>query len=188
MRRLWNGPNLLSLGRILLIPLIIIFMNVDRIAFAWLAAGCFALAGVTDVIDGILARQRQDTTEVGYFLDPLADKILYQSILVTLVTLDHVPSWVVIAIMLILSREISIGALLGMAFKQGMNLSHSLLDKYCNLVQFIAILSILLYKTEILDFLLPLGLTLLVITVMISLSSALKYSVVFARKMTKVSP
>ncbi|MDR6302770.1 cardiolipin synthase [Nitrobacter vulgaris] len=95
-------PNIITLGRILLVPVLIwaIASNQMEIAFA-----IFVVAGVSDAVDGFLAKRFNMASELGALLDPLADKALLVSIFVTLGILGAVPIWLVI---LVVSRDIMI--------------------------------------------------------------------------------
>ena len=97
-----NIPNLISLARILLVPVIVwaIASNEMQVAF-----GLFVLAGLSDLVDGFLAKQFRMATELGAYLDPLADKAMLVSIYVTLGIVEAVPRWLVI---LVVSRDIMI--------------------------------------------------------------------------------
>ena len=97
-----NIPNLISLARILLVPVIVwaIASNEMQVAF-----GLFVVAGMSDLVDGFLAKQFRMATELGAYLDPLADKAMLVSIYVTLGIVEAVPRWLVI---LVVSRDIMI--------------------------------------------------------------------------------
>jgi cardiolipin synthase (CMP-forming) len=95
-------PNLITLGRILLVPIVVwaITAGEMRIAFA-----LFVAAGVSDLVDGFLAKRFGMTTELGAYLDPLADKAMLVSIYITLGIAEAIPRWLVI---LVVSRDIMI--------------------------------------------------------------------------------
>jgi len=97
-----NIPNLISLARILLVPVIVwaIASNEMQVAF-----GLFVVAGLSDLVDGFLAKQFRMATELGAYLDPLADKAMLVSVYVTLGIVEEVPRWLVI---LVVSRDIMI--------------------------------------------------------------------------------
>jgi cardiolipin synthase len=97
-----NVPNLITICRILLVPLTIWLILSDAHAIAF---GVFVLAGLTDAVDGFLARRFQLQTELGAMLDPIADKALLVSIFVALGALGHLPAWLVI---LVVTRDILI--------------------------------------------------------------------------------
>jgi len=97
-----NLPNLITIGRILLVPLTIWLIVSDDFLLAFLV---FIIAGVSDGVDGFLARRYKLHTELGRYLDPLADKLLLVSIYVTLGFQRHLPPWLVI---LVVSRDVMI--------------------------------------------------------------------------------
>lgn len=104
-----NTPNKLSLMRILLVPPFIAFMLIDAIPFNYLwALILFAVASLTDMIDGKLARKYNLITDFGKFLDPLADKILVTSALICMVELGWAASW---AVAIIVAREFAVSGL-----------------------------------------------------------------------------
>lgn len=100
-------PNLITLGRILLVPVIVWAISSGQMTIAFVL---FVIAGVSDAADGFLAKRFGMGTEIGKMLDPLADKALLVSIYVTLGIADAIPRWLVI---LVVSRDIMIiGAVL----------------------------------------------------------------------------
>jgi cardiolipin synthase (CMP-forming) len=97
-----NLPNLLSLIRILLIPVFII-MIMNHL-FGW-ALITFAVAGITDGLDGLIARLTHQRTELGAYLDPIADKLLLTSAFVTLAIIEIIPNWLTV---IVISRDVII--------------------------------------------------------------------------------
>ena len=97
-----NIPNSLTLGRIVLVPLVVWLIITDEMLAAFLV---FLLAGMSDAADGFLAKRYGWRTELGAYLDPIADKALLGSIYVTLGLAGHLPAWLVIAVV---SRDILI--------------------------------------------------------------------------------
>ncbi len=97
-----NIPNALTLFRILLVPLLVILLleGQDQAAFF-----CFLAAGVSDGLDGFLARVLKQKTRLGAFLDPIADKLLLTTSFVTLAVLGNMPSWLAV---LVVSRDVII--------------------------------------------------------------------------------
>lgn len=98
-----NIPNLITLGRILLVPIVV--WAIATPGTMWIAFVLFLAAGVSDAVDGYLAKRLQMTTELGAYLDPLADKALIVSIYLTLGINNLIPRWLVI---LVVSRDILI--------------------------------------------------------------------------------
>jgi len=97
-----NLPNLLTLMRVLLIPLFVILI-INRV-FGW-ALVTFAVAGITDAVDGLIARVTGQRTELGAYLDPIADKLLLSSAFVTLAIIELIPSWLTV---IVVARDIII--------------------------------------------------------------------------------
>jgi cardiolipin synthase len=95
-------PNLITVGRILLVPVVVWAIASGQMLFAFLL---FLAAGVSDAVDGFLAKRFGMTSEIGAYLDPLADKVLIVSIYVSLGIVDALPRWLVI---LVVSRDILI--------------------------------------------------------------------------------
>ncbi len=95
-------PNLITLGRILLVPIVIWAISAGEMSVAF---GLFLLAGISDAVDGFLAKRFGMRTELGGYLDPLADKAMLVSIFVALAAIEAVPRWLVI---LVVSRDIMI--------------------------------------------------------------------------------
>ena len=108
MKLTW--PNLLTLLRIALIPVIVL---VFFLPYAWsppVTCAIFALAGITDWLDGYLARRFNESSAFGQFLDPVADKLMVTTALVLLLTYDQT-WWLALAVIIIIGREITISAL-----------------------------------------------------------------------------
>jgi CDP-diacylglycerol--glycerol-3-phosphate 3-phosphatidyltransferase len=112
-----NVPNALSAARIALVPVLIwVLFAETNYDGSMLAAALFAIASITDVVDGHLARTRGLVTEVGKVLDPLADKLMVVSVLLSLVVLGQAPFW---AVGLILGREVAVSVLRSRASRRG---------------------------------------------------------------------
>ncbi len=97
-----NIPNVITLGRVILVPVIFWLLVVGNTKLAFFA---FVIAGISDAVDGFLAKRWNLQTELGSYLDPLADKLLIVSIYVALGVAAKLPSWLVIAVV---SRDILI--------------------------------------------------------------------------------
>jgi CDP-diacylglycerol--glycerol-3-phosphate 3-phosphatidyltransferase len=110
-----NVPNVLTVFRILLVPVLVAAM-LSEFASDTLAAGVFIVASFTDALDGWLARRAKSESNFGKLMDPLADKLLVTSALVSLVALDRVQAWVA---MVIIAREFAVTGLRQMAVEQG---------------------------------------------------------------------
>lgn len=110
LRLIMNIPNLLTLFRIILIPVCVGVYYLPQVWAPWLAAAIFSAAAITDWFDGYLARKLGQMTPFGAFLDPVADKLIVAAALVALVE-SHASFWMTLPAIVIIGREIVISAL-----------------------------------------------------------------------------
>jgi cardiolipin synthase (CMP-forming) len=136
---MYNLPNLLTLSRIAAIPLVVLLMYIPGPWGAWSAATVYALACITDWLDGHIARQRQLQSDFGRFLDPIADKLLVAAILLVLVAQQQIAGVMVVAALIILGREILVSGL--REFLAGLRISVpvSRLAKWKTAIQMVAL-------------------------------------------------
>jgi CDP-diacylglycerol--glycerol-3-phosphate 3-phosphatidyltransferase len=139
---LFNVPNLLSLSRILSVPVFIVLMLEPNPLRALIAGIVFGLASATDWLDGYLARKWGQVTRIGKLLDPIADKILIMSALVILVEIrsDVVHAWIAIVI---IGREFAVTGLRAMAASDGIVIPAETVGKYKVGAQITAVLCLL---------------------------------------------
>ncbi len=104
-------PNLLTLSRIAAIPVIVVLLYFEGPMTRWIACLVFIAAGVTDYLDGYLARNRAEVSSIGRFLDPIADKLLVAAVLLMLVANGSIIGLVVLPALIILCREILVSGL-----------------------------------------------------------------------------
>jgi len=151
---LWTAPNVLTLVRVAIVPLIV-YLLTDPGRIAGLAAAVlFFFAALTDYLDGYLARKRGIVTTLGKFLDPLADKLLVVSGLIMLAAMPcgpggadaacdpRVPAWVVV---LIVGRELAVTGLRSIAATEGITLGAEELGKYKTIFQIFALIGLLIH-------------------------------------------
>ena len=94
-----NLPNKLTILRTVLIPFFLVAMLWDAVPYGnWIALAIFAVASITDMLDGMIARKYNLVTNFGKFMDPLADKLLVCSAMIAFVELERIPCWIVIVI------------------------------------------------------------------------------------------
>ena len=136
---LFNLPNLLTLSRILAVPLIMGAFYMDRPFGMYIAFVLFVVAGITDFFDGYLARSTGAVSKLGQFLDPIADKLMVGAILMMLVWDQTVDGVHVIAAIIILSREILVSGLREFLAGTEVSVPVSQLAKWKTAVQMIAI-------------------------------------------------
>ncbi len=136
-----NLPNALTLLRMFLVPLLVVVLLTRVEGHAYLGAGIFGLAVLTDYLDGYFARRRNEVTRLGILLDPLADKLLIAAALLSLVEMGLVPAWMV---MIILARELAVTALRNVAAGKGVLIGASGLGKAKMVVQVTAVLMLML--------------------------------------------
>ena len=104
-------PNLLTYSRIVAVPVVVVLMLVERPLGNWLALGVFIAAGVTDILDGHLARAWGQQSSLGRILDPIADKLLVSAVLLMLVGVDTLQGLTLLPAAIILCREILVSGL-----------------------------------------------------------------------------
>ena len=138
---MYSLPNLLTISRIAVIPVILILMAFPGSGLAaWSAWAIFTIACITDFFDGYLARKYKDISPLGTFLDPIADKLLISALLIMLAFTDRVPGWAIPAGILILAREIFISVLREfLAGQKSISVPVSRLAKWKTVVQMIAL-------------------------------------------------
>ena len=104
-------PNLLTYSRIVAVPVVVVLMLVERPLGNWLALGVFVAAGITDILDGHLARAWGQQSSLGRILDPIADKLLVSAVLLMLVGVDTLQGLALLPAAIILCREILVSGL-----------------------------------------------------------------------------
>lgn len=136
-----NLPNLLTIGRVVIIPVVLGLMDRGTPKDCALAAIVYAAAAITDLLDGYLARRMNVVSVLGKFLDPLADKLLVMASLVYMVPMGRIPEW---AVVLLLAREISITALRSIASSEGVVIAAGEEGKAKTALQMVGILCLIL--------------------------------------------
>ena len=137
-----NVPNVLTVLRILAVPVLVVALLGETPDGDVIAAVVFALAAATDGLDGYIARRRREVTTFGKLMDPLADKLLVVAALVSLVSLERLAAWVA---MVIIARELAVTGLRSLAAEQGVVIAASWLGKAKTGLQIAAILALIAF-------------------------------------------
>jgi CDP-diacylglycerol---glycerol-3-phosphate 3-phosphatidyltransferase len=135
-----NLPNALTLLRILAVPVVVVALLGETPNGDALAAAVFALAALTDGLDGYFARSRGSVTTFGKLMDPLADKLLVTAALVSLVSLDRLEAWIA---MVIIAREVAVTILRTIAAERGIVIAASWLGKAKTVLQIAAVIALI---------------------------------------------
>lgn len=179
-----NLPNKITVSRILLIPIFMLFMLVDfnfgtvnllntDIQTSHLIGGLiFIIASITDWLDGYIARKYELITNMGKFLDPLADKLLVSAAFIILVELGSAPSWIIIVI---ISREFAVTGLRLILAGGGEVVAANQLGKIKTVTQIIAIISLLFNNIYFESIGVPFGTIMLYIALFFTVWSGVDY-------------
>ena len=179
-----NIPNFLSLLRIILVPVFVIFLIQDE---SYNALIIFVIAGLTDVLDGTMARLLNAQTKLGSYLDPIADKLLLATSFVTLAILGIIPSWLTVIVM---SRDFII--LLGIAILSLMSVTFEIkpafISKVTTALQIGTIFFALIYKAVTHDLNYNWILTLFWLTASFTVASGLVYIIRGIKIINRTNP
>jgi len=138
-----NVPIALTLVRIVLVPLVMVFLiSSDRVNVL-IAAVIFVAASLTDWLDGRIARRLNQVTKLGTLLDPVADKLLVAAAVVSLVHIDMVDVWMAVVI---IGRELAVTGLRGVALSMGIVVPASTLGKWKTATQYVAVTLLILER------------------------------------------
>ena len=182
--RAYNIPNLLTYGRILAVPLIVVCFflegRLESSDFArWTALGLFIAASITDYLDGYLARTWQQTSNIGRMLDPIADKLLVATCLMLLAAdpVETIPGWSLGAAIVILCREILVAGLREYLAELKVSVPVTQLAKWKTTIQMFAIAFLLAGPAgdKILPYTTEIGITLLWISAIVTLYTGYDY-------------
>src|SRR5262249_6436411 len=186
-----NIPNILTYARVAMIPGVLYLLDRGTKRDCVFAAIVYALAAITDVLDGFLARRLGVVSVIGKFLDPLADKLMVMACLVWLVQMGRIPAW---AVILLLSRELSVTGLRALASSEGLVIAAGETGKQKTGLQMVGILLLILgfpYQMRIMgidlgpvDTVLA-GRALVYLSLILSFASAAQYVALFASAVEK---
>jgi CDP-diacylglycerol--glycerol-3-phosphate 3-phosphatidyltransferase len=135
-----NVPNVLTVLRILLVPVLVVALTSEIKNGDTIAAIVFALASITDGLDGYIARSRKSVSTFGKVMDPIADKMLITAALIAHVSLERLAAWVA---MVIVAREFAVSSLRVAAAAEGAIIPASILGKIKTVIQVIAVMALI---------------------------------------------
>jgi CDP-diacylglycerol--glycerol-3-phosphate 3-phosphatidyltransferase len=180
-----NLPNALTVGRIFLVPLLVVVLLTKfegrlilGVRKELVGAAIFGVAALTDLLDGYLARRRKQITTLGQLMDPLADKLLIAGALISLVQMDLVLAWMAAAL---IGREFFVTVLRSLAYGKGMVIAASRLGKIKMAAEVTAILALILGQVEDLRPLHVIGIVALWVAMITAIISGIDYYRRFAR-------
>lgn len=187
----WNLPNMLTYARVAMIPGVLYLLDRGTKRDCVFAAIVYALAAITDVLDGFLARRMNVVSVIGKFLDPLADKLMVMACLVWMVQMGRMQAW---AVILLLSRELSVTGLRAIASSEGIVIAAEETGKQKTGLQMVGILCLILgypYQMRVMAIdlgpvdMVLVGRTLVYLSLILSFASAAQYVALFASAVDK---
>jgi CDP-diacylglycerol--glycerol-3-phosphate 3-phosphatidyltransferase len=137
-----NAPNLVTMGRVLLIPGVLYFLDNYSPLRSFIAALLYLISAAGDALDGYLARSRGQVSVLGKFLDPLADKLVVTAILVFMVALGRVPAWIVVVM---IARDLAVNGLRSVASAEGLVIAASEGGKIKTALQLVAVMMLIVH-------------------------------------------
>lgn len=151
-----NLPNSITVSRIFLVPLLVVVLltrfegrQIFGVPKEIVGATIFAVASLTDWLDGYLARRRKQVTTLGQVIDPLADKLLTSAAFISLVQMELAPAWMVA---IIIGREFAVTGLRSVAYARGVAMPASPMGKIKMVAQVVAILALILGHDQLRGF------------------------------------
>lgn len=167
-----NLANRITFARILLVPVFMSFLLIKIPYGSYIATAIFILAAATDGLDGYIARSRQQITNLGKFMDPLADKLLISAALISLVQMGELTAPVV---MVIVGREFIVSGIRMVAAAEGVVIAASKLGKLKTVFQIIAVVEIILKDFPFNYLHIPMGMILIWIALVLTVVSGVDY-------------
>ena len=177
IRRMKALPNILTSSRILIIPPLLYFLFIGEEWASWIALALYVYACITDFLDGYVAREMKTTSNVGKFLDPIADKLLVIAVLFSLVALDRLQGFIFLAGLTIILREVFISGLREYLGPKNIQVPVSRLAKWKTFAQMLSLGFLIMAVHS--PFWIPsffLGEVLIVIAALLSVLTAIDYT------------
>jgi len=181
-REIFNLPNIITLMRISVVPFLFILLTEPGEFWSLLLAILFAVASITDMLDGYIARKYNMITTMGKFLDPLADKLIVNTAMILMIPIGRIPAWIV-AVTII--RDLIVDGIRSIASSEGLYIQASTLGKQKTIAQLFAVTALMVWYPifGINSYLV--GMALLHIGLLLTIYSGLDYLVKFYRRARK---
>jgi CDP-diacylglycerol--glycerol-3-phosphate 3-phosphatidyltransferase len=178
-----NLANMLTVARIFAVPIIVVLLYLEHAypspVVTYSATGLFVLASLTDLADGYVARRQNIITNLGKFLDPLADKLLISSVLIMLVELNWVEAWIVVVIV---CRELAVTGMRGVAADRGVVIAADRFGKMKTIVQTVALVPLVAHYPVFGFDPAPIGVIILYVALVLTVFSGANYLYNFYKK------
>ena len=180
--RLINLPNTITMLRVGIIPVLFFLLLDPGSAWSLVIALLFILAGLTDLIDGYVARKYHIVTNIGKFLDPIADKLIVNTAMILMIPIGRIPAWIVATIII---RDFIIDGLRTIATSEGVVIDASKLGKRKTLCQIFAVSALMIHYPLFGANAHVVGMVILYIALWLTIHSGIDYVVTFYRKSNK---
>ncbi|MEI6611189.1 MAG: CDP-diacylglycerol--glycerol-3-phosphate 3-phosphatidyltransferase [Deltaproteobacteria bacterium] len=181
-REIFNLPNIITLIRISVVPFLFILLTEPGEFWSLILAILFALASITDMLDGYLARKYNMITTMGKFLDPLADKLVVNTAMILMIPIGRIPAWIV-AVTII--RDLIVDGIRSIASSEGLYIQASTLGKQKTIAQLFAVTALMVWYPLFGINSYIVGMALLYIALLLTIYSGLDYLVRFYRRARK---
>ena len=180
--RLINLPNTITMLRVGIIPVLFFLLLDPGYAWSLVIALLFILAGLTDLIDGYVARKYHIVTNIGKFLDPIADKLIVNTAMILMIPIGRIPAWIVATIII---RDFIIDGLRTIATSEGVIIEASKLGKRKTLCQIFAVSALMIHYPLFGANAHVVGMVILYIALWLTIHSGIDYIVMFYRQGNK---
>jgi len=179
-----NLPNAITLLRVGVIPVLFFLLSDPGRLWSLIIAGLFIIAALTDLLDGYVARRYQIVTNMGKFLDPIADKLVVNTAMILMIPIGRIPAWIVAVIVI---RDFIVDGIRTIATAEGMIIDASKLGKRKTLCQIFAISALIIHYPFIGANAHRVGLAILAIALWLTIHSGFDYLLKFYRHVHKSS-
>lgn len=179
---LLNLPNLITLLRVGIIPILFFLLTDPGHVWSLIIALLFIMAALTDLLDGYVARKYHITTNIGKFLDPIADKLIVNTAMILMIPIGRIPAWVV---SIIIIRDFVIDGIRTIATSEGLIIDASKLGKKKTLCQIFAVSALMIHYPFIGANAHTVGLVILYIALWLTIHSGIDYFIKFYTNTSK---